>query len=73
MDYEVIDAKEWQENGEGMYPSRVVLLKIKKGDMTEWSTHMQFDGAQDNRPKHIAWGHYFTNVWDAAQDFKKRN
>jgi hypothetical protein len=41
--------------------------------MTEWSTHMQFDGAQDNRPKHIAWGHYFTNVWDAAQDFKKRN
>ena len=72
MDYDVIESKPWVDGGEGCYPARVVLLKINKGGRTEWSTHIQYDAAQDGRQKHVAHGHYFETVWDAAMDFKKR-
>lgn len=68
MDYDVIESKEWVES-EGCYPSRIVLLKIKKGDRTEYSTHMQVD---NGKTKYMVSGHYFIDLVSAVKDFKGR-
>jgi hypothetical protein len=79
MEYTIVAEKEWVRS-KGCYPSRVVLLRIKKGDAgTEYSTHVQIDyskdkiGKKENDYLGLAHGHYYVDILGAAQDFDKRN
>lgn len=74
MDYKIVKAKEWVHQ-EGCYPSRIVLLKINKGNMIEYSTHIQCSTKHENKIKpnqYIVLGHYHTTIESAENDFKKR-
>ena len=80
MKYEILKTKKWV-NQIGCYPSRIVLLKIKKSnDLTEYSTHIQCDASKDKAKfkksnldtLYLILGHYFTNILDAEKDFKTR-
>lgn len=73
MEAKILKAKEWVK-GQGMYPTRIVLLEIIKGAgdeaWIEYSTHCQAEKEDGNR--YIFWGHYFKEYNDALIDFVKR-
>lgn len=52
----------------GTYPFRVVLRHFK--DRNEYVTHVKVMPSHE-KPYYV-WGHYFTNLKDAEEDFRDR-
>ena len=61
---------DWKK-GKGVDPHRIVLLKIRKGDRIEYTTHEEVKRPGKKQVEHYS-GHYFTNLGDAFKDLDKR-
>ncbi len=72
MKSEIIGTKPWDTKSKGCYPSRIVLLKINKGDWIEYSTHIEVDPSKESRENYFTEGHYFANLEGAKIDFNER-
>ena len=62
--------RDWKK-GKGVDPHRIVLLKIRKGNRIEYTTHEEVKRPGKKEFEHYS-GHYFTNLGDAFKDFFKR-
>lgn len=66
----IIESKPWVHHKD-CYPARIVLLKIYHPGRVEYSTHTQIYYESTNMLGFI-WGHYFTTILEAANDFMGR-
>jgi hypothetical protein len=67
---EIVKKSDWNQ-GKGVDPNCIVLLKIEKGGHLEYTTHEMVMRPGKKEPEFYL-GHYFTTLDPAVGDFKKR-